>query len=69
MSQVSKFQKFFCSLFTRILLVLSMQKIREKDTNLQILVFTGVGLLLASLMRNNFQKTAVGCTATYYVKI
>ena len=32
MSQVSKFQKFFCSLFYFMILLLSMQKIREKDT-------------------------------------
>ena len=45
MSQVSKFQKFFCSLFYFMILLLSMQKIRELRQNLQILVFTGVGLL------------------------
>ena len=31
MSQVSKFQKFFCSLFYFMIILLSMQKIREKD--------------------------------------
>ena len=31
MSQVSKFQKFFCSLFYFMILLLSMQKITEKD--------------------------------------
>ena len=30
-SQVSKFQKFFCSLFYFMILLHSMQKIREKD--------------------------------------
>ena len=55
MSQVSMFQKFFCSLFYFMILLLSMQKIREKDKNLQILVFTGVGLL--SLMCDSHVDT------------
>ena len=40
MSQVSKFQKFFCSLFYFMILLLSMQKIREKDKICKFWLFT-----------------------------